>query len=406
MTSKLIAGIALSLLSVSALAQQDEKGKESNAHVGVIFPISTNGTDAIDYHNKFSLHLIGGVSRSEESVCLSGLGSYIKENAGGLVASGAANVIGGDVEGAALAGFTNYIGGYTTGLQAAGFTNVSEGVYGVQAAGFTNVSLGDIRGVQGAGFVNMANGVDGLQAAGFVNFNLNSTKGLQGAGFVNVSKDIEGAQVAGFVNAGKSVSGFQGAGFVNVAENVNTQIAGFINVAKRVKGVQAAGFINIAEKSDYPIGLVNISKEGEKCIGITMDDNLTNLVTFRSGGKYLYGIVGAGSNFRYSVAMYGLEGGIGAHIPISKHFRFNTELTLTTLTDFWNTVEFYSSARILPALIIGDRVEIFAGPAYSHSYVERNTFTPLRSNYIYKKDYQDHTYKMYIGALAGIQFHI
>ncbi len=406
MTTKIVAGIFLSVLSISAFAQQEEKGKESNAHVGVIFPISTNGVNAIEYKNKFSLHLIGGVSRAEEGVALSGFGTYIKDNGDGLVASGFANVIGGEATGAQLAGFTNYVGGYATGVQGAGFANVSTGgVYGFQGAGFANVTIGDIRGVQGAGFFNLADDVTGLQGAGFANVNLGDTRGVQAAGYVNVSKDVTGLQAAGYVNVARDVKGAQISGFVNVAKNIHTQVGGFVNVAKRVKGPQISGFINIAEKSDYPIGLINISKEGEKSLGITIDDNLTNLVTFRSGGKYLYGIVGVGSNFRYYETMYAVEAGIGGRIPLSKHFRINAELAVTTVSDFWDAVEINSSFRLLPSVVIGDRLEIFAGPTYSHAY-EENSLAPARNYYIYKEDYGTYSYRMYIGALAGIQFHL
>ena len=73
-----------------------------------------------------------------------------------------------------------------------------------------------------------------------------------------------------------------------------SQIAGFMNIARKVKGVQIAGFINIADSSATPIGLINIIRNGEKSISISADETLTWLLSFRSGGKILYGIVGGG----------------------------------------------------------------------------------------------------------------
>lgn len=42
------------------------------------------------------------------------------------------------------------------------------------------------------------------------------------------------------------------------------QFAGLVNVAEEVTGVQFAALVNVAEESDFPIGIINIIKEGEK----------------------------------------------------------------------------------------------------------------------------------------------
>jgi len=78
------------------------------------------------------------------------------------------------------------------------------------------------------------------------------------------------------------------AGFINVSGNAGTQIGGFMNIAKKVKGVQIAGFLNIADSSDYPIALINIIRNGERSIGLSTDETLTNLVTFRSGKQIIW----------------------------------------------------------------------------------------------------------------------
>jgi hypothetical protein len=117
-----------------------------------------------------------------------------------------------------------------------------------------------------------------------------------------------------------TVHGAQLAGFINLAENVNTQVAGFINVAGKVKGVQVASFINIADSSDFPIGLVNIVKNGYKGIGVTADESGTVLGAFRSGGRVLYGIVGTGYNFKSDKEFYVMEAGMGARLQWSKKY--------------------------------------------------------------------------------------
>ena len=390
MTSKMIAGLALVLSAANVAAQEGGKIKQSNAHIGLVYPLSTNGTDAINYRNKFSIHAIGGVSASEEGFCASGFGNFIRYNGNGLVAAGFANIIMANADGAQLGGFMNFIKNDAKGLQGAGFANITGSSTGLQAAGFANINTGNVRGAQLGGFMNLAKKV----------------KGFQGAGFVNVAKDADGAQVAGFGNNAVRVKGTQVAGFYNIAGSVNTQVAGFINVAKDVKGVQLSGFINIADSCDYPIGIINISKKGEKFLGATLDDNLTTLVTFRSGGKYLYGIAGVGANFRYATAVYASEAGIGAHIPLAKSFRINMEVVGTSLSDYWSTVQINSSFRVLGALKLGNRFEIFAGPAFHYSFSNDLMYTEKGTNFIWSRDNWGYYQRMYIGGIAGIHFDI
>lgn len=379
----------MSLSAISSYAQQGGNIKESNAHIGLIYPLSTNGVSALDYKNKFSIHAIGGASASEEGFCASGFGNFIKYNGNGLVASGFGNIIGENAEGAQLAGFINFVKNDSRGFQTAGFTNITGSAEGVQVAGFANLNTRSIRGAQLAGFMNLTKTLDGCQAAGFT----------------NLAKDGEGVQVAGFGNNAKDIDGVQVAGFYNVAEDVHTQVAGFINVAKSVNGVQV-GFINIADSSDYPVGIINISKKGEKSLGITVDDNLTTMATFRSGGRYLYGIVGIGANFRYPTAIYASEAGLGAHIPLAKSFRINMEVVSTSLSDYWTSVQVNSTFRLMGAVKFGDKLELFAGPAFHYSFSNDRMFADSRTNYLWTRNQLGYYQNMSVGGLLGLHFNI
>lgn len=389
MTRKIFAAVVLSLSALAAKAQEGGDLKEAPAHVGLVYPISTNGTGAINYKNKFSLHAIGGVSASEENFCASGVANFVRYNADGFIASGLANVILENSTGLQASGL-NYIGSFATGFQAAGLANITGQSLGVQAAGFANINTDDVRGAQLGGFMNLAEDV----------------KGFQGAGFANIAQDIEGVQAAGFGNVARKVKGVQAGGFINLAESVNTQLAGFINIAGEVKGAQVSGFINIADSCDFPIGFINISRKGEKFLGITVDDNLTTMVNFRSGGKYLYGIVGAGTNFSYIDPLYALEAGIGGHIPLTKAFRFKLEASAVSLSDFWTSVKFTSSFRVMPAVKLGNRVELFAGPTYNYESSDNFNYAETRRTYIWKKDDLGYRQRMYIGVVGGIHFDI
>lgn len=391
MTLRVLLALAIMLVTGNGYGQDKTTFKESNAHIGLVYPISTNGLEAINYRNRFSLHALAGVSAGEEGFCASGVGNIILHDGNGFVAGGSANIILGNAQGFQAAGFMNYIGKTANGVQAAGFANVTENSTGLQAAGFANVNLKYLRGVQLGGFANYTDKIDGFQ----------------GAGFANVTKKIDGSQISGFVNVAKEVKGIQLAGYVNVAEKVKTQISGFINVAGEVKGAQIAGFINIADSCAWPVGLVNISRKGEQFIGVSIDDNRTTTVALRSGGKYLYGIIGAGVNFSfYNEPLYSLEAGIGGHIPFSKSFRLNTEIAVTSLSDYWTTAQITSSFRILPALKLGNRVEIFGGPTFNYEVSDIYFTSQKRSYNLWESTDWQYNQALYIGVIGGLQLDI
>jgi len=319
--------------------------RNKSVHVGFVYPISSNGVNAGEYTNVFSLHAIGGYSKSETGFALSGMASVIRDSA-----------------------------------------------WGVQIAGFSNV---------------IQNRAHGVQVAGFTNLVKNKTDGVQVAGFFNATGSLQGVQVAGFSNMTmEAKDGVQVAGFMNKSGNVNTQIAGFINIARKVKGVQIAGFMNIADTGDYPIGIINIIKHGEKGIGISVDETSTALLSFRSGGRIMYGVIGAGYNFKNKdLQLFAWEAGIGAHIPISYLFRINTEAALVSLDDFKKKGEYYrASLRILPAVHLGDHIELFAGPTLNYVHYSDDLGKDLVSRYQWSKTTSDNHFQgLYIGVMGGIQ---
>lgn len=361
------------LLFCFVIISTAQESKTRPAHVGFIYPLSSNGTEAPQQTNNFSFHLLAGVSHQENAFCLSGLSSVVKKNAYGVVISGISNHIGNNAKGLQLAGIVNCIKNDASGMQVAGLANVTGNAEAVQLAGFTNI----------------AKNVDGLQIAGFA----------------NQAKEA-GSQIAGFSNIAKSSDGVQVAGFINITRDADNQIAGFMNVAKKVKGVQVAGLINIAEESNYPIGLINIIKNGEQQLGITFDETGSTILAFRSGGKVLYGILGAGFNVKDDNARYVLEGGMGAHLPITKSFRANVELTATAMSDLQYDVYFKTTTRILAACKIANRVELFAGPTFNHLGFDRYQTDIRNDHYIWSKKNPNYFNGFYIGVMGGIQINI
>lgn len=364
----LLCTILISFCFIVISSAQEQKPRP--AHIGILYPLSTNGTEAPDYVNNFSLHILTGVSKEENAFCLSGLGSIIKQNANGAVVSGIYNHIGHNAEGFCLSGVVNLVKNKMNGAAIAGLTNIAGSVDGAQIAGFNNIA-GNVEGLQIAGFLNTAKKAD-----------------LQVAGFGNITHSNNTIQVAGFINQ---------------AIEANNQISGFINVAKKVTGVQITGFINIAEESKYPIGLVNIIKNGEKQIGVSIDETGSTVLAFRSGGSVLYGILGVGFNAKEDNARYVLEGGIGSHLPVNRHFRVNLEVCNTVMSDLQYDVYFKTSARTLAALKIMNYLEIFAGPTLNHLNFDRYQ-TDIRSDkYIWSHQSYNSFNGLYLGAMAGLQ---
>ena len=257
------------------------------------------------------------------------------------------NVIANEARGLQFAGISNYIGKQGQGVAFAGITNTTKGTYkGVQLAGITNIAKGTYKGVQLAGLLNTTKG---------------TYKGVQLAGLLNTSKDIT--------------------------------------------GLQFAGLLNIAEESDCPIGLVNIVKRGEMGIALTYDILGNGIVSFRSGGKYTYGIIGFGYNHKLSgdnktVA----EAGYGVHIPCYSWFQINNEFKVTSTATSDNPF-LNASYSLLPSFKIKKHYNIFGGASLNYSTTtEMDNQTLFPQNNLWKKQTDSRLQQLFIGYLVGIQY--
>lgn len=352
---KWVVALITILSGISVYAQEKDRG----FNLGLVYPLSVQGIHSKEYTNVFSLHALLGISRGERAFTVAGFGNMIIEDAHGFQ----------------VAGFYNMIGGNATGFKAAGFMNSYHNAIGFQAAGFANFSKGDILGMQGAGFMNIARNVEGFQAAGFMN-KADSLHGVQAAGFINIAEDVNGAQ-----------------------------LAGYINIAKKVKGVQVSGFINIANSSEYPIAPINIIRNGEMYLGVTTDDNLSTILAFRSGSKKLYGIIGAGYNFKNDKEVIVVQYGIGANFFARGNFRLKTEGTITHLYGEGHGNVSKTSLTALPSLRLANSIEIFGGPSLNLAVTTSEHDNDMVDHYLwhhtsYRNGYTLHG--MYVGYMAGI----
>lgn len=350
--------LALILTSFSNPVQAQSVRDSGSFHIGFIYPVSSHGSKAKEYSNIFSLHALAGVSGDEEAFTLAGLSNAVHGNASGFQA----------------AGISNHIKGNSEGVLFSGLINTYQSAQGIQAGGLANIAKTEIDGVQLAGLLNKSG----------------RTEGFQSAGLFNTAKNLKGGQLAGLVNKADTIKGIQ--------------IAGLVNKAKKVNGVQLSGLINIADSSDYSIGLLNFIKNGEKSLGISTDETLTTLLSFRSGGRVLYGIIGAGANLENKDEVWAFEAGLGAHLMQKNSFRLNIEAASIMLEDFKKGYYIRQSLRLLPAFKLNRKIEITAGPSLNFVNTDTEEGRNLTKNYIWSRERTDRFYGIYAGGTAGIHF--
>ncbi len=250
------------------------------------------------------------------------------------------------------------------------------------------------------------NGVRSYQYTNNVSLNL----------LVGLSRNEEAVAIAGLANiTTHEANGLQFAGIINVANDINgLQFGGLINKAKNVNGVQFAGLINIAENSDYPIGLINIIKNGEKGIAITYNESGSVMATFRSGGKVTYGIIGVGYNHKTSGRSYATEAGFGFHINCLSWLRINNELKIAcfgysnklfVVDDgrLSNTV-FNVNYSILPAFRLSSHFELFGGPSLNYMNSGNADKELDFKHAIWEKTGSTRFQQIYVGYQVGVQY--
>jgi len=308
--TRILIAIAL-MVTCSGLAVAQEK-TTNQLHIGLIYPLSTNGKAAPSDTNDLSIHLISGISKQENACLIAGISGIVTANVYGTMVSGVSNHVGADASGVLVAGLLNHVKG--------------------------------------------------------------KARGLQIAGVINKSSDA------------------------------HTQVAGLINIAKRVEGVQVAGFINIAQQSDYPVGLINIIRDGELALGLSVDEAGGLALALRSGGRVLYGIIGLGYQTRHQEARYLLEGGLGAHLVTTKAFRLSAELASAAMTSFEDGVYGKQSLRILGGWRITPSIELIGGPTFNHLLFDADQTDIRDGRYLWQSQSPDVFNGLYFGGMLGLQF--
>ena len=388
-------GILFVAILSSSYAQE-----KSPAHLGIFYPISTHGTEAANYSNNFSLHVLTGLSGGENGAAIYGLAGMVKGDVNGAQISGLWNHVSGKVVGLQVAGLLNQSSQASEAAQIAGISNINLGNSAFQASGIYN-KASVVNGAQFAGISNIAEQNDGIQASGIVSLS-KSVTGMQVSGIASISPELDGAQLAGIAAISKNVKGIQIAGLSNVAEKVEgVQVSGLVNQAKTVKGMQI-GLINIADSSDVTIGLINMVKNGDHRLGVSIDENYNSFLTLRSGGKRVYGIVGLGTNLEVKDLKYGFEAGLGLNLTESRLFRLDVEGVSKYLTDFEGNDFSKFSFQLLPTLKISQGIHLFAGPSLSYMHSSDLEAVDHTGLTIWDDTYWENYQAALLGFTAGI----
>ncbi|MBQ3595792.1 MAG: hypothetical protein II981_10345 [Bacteroidales bacterium] len=367
--------LIISLLLFLNVFSQEDKFRPVQINFG--FPLSTiNMKEAKSYTNAFSINLLVGISKNERSLSLSCL----------------SNIVANDATGLQIAGISNHIGNKGYGIAVAGIANTAGFYNGIQIGGISNFTKDSNIGLQIGGIANYSGSTKGLMLGGIANITKDSNIGLQIGGIVNYSGSAKGLMLGGISNISGDFTGFQ--------------FAGVMNVAKNVKGVQFASIINIADDSDFPIAFINIIKNGKMGVSLSYDILNNTVLSFRSGGKYTYGILGVGYNAKVNDGSKIMaEAGYGIHIPVNHLFEINNEFKATSV-GFSNDKTCYNFAYLLaPSVTFWNHYNIFGGVSFNYlnsNYEDSNDLLPKK--YLWSKDTNDNAQRMYIGYQIGLQY--
>ncbi|RAI91518.1 peptidase associated/transthyretin-like domain-containing protein [Algoriphagus yeomjeoni] len=345
---------------------------ESPVQMSLIPGLSTKGMFSSQTISKFSLNLIGGYTAGIEGMEIAGIFNINKR----------------DVKSLQVAGIFNLVGGSSKGLQVGGIYNsVYKNVDGLQVGGIFNQVKGSVKG---------------LQIGGIANY-VQDTAAVQIAGIVNHADQSKHFQLAGITNNTSKSAGFQLAGISNLAgDSVDNQLTSIVNRAKIVNGFQFA-LINVAQESDYPVGLLNFVKNGEKNVGLSIDESGFTHFDFRSGGRKMYGILGVAYNLRDIDTPIGLEAGLGIHLIPERKFSLDTEFVSMTASDFVEVTNHIQSFRLFLGFKFGNHLRAFVGPSLNFAFLDPGQGDFTNGWHILEKTTTNGIYRSFGGVSGGLQ---
>lgn len=385
--------IALALVSIftfNANSQEKEKSADKTRAFQMTFvtPLGTNGLDAWNITNKFSINLYAGYNGGLDGFEMSGFGSMLRYNMKGTQISGFGNLVLGTGKGVQLAGFFNFVNNSFEGFQGAGFANVvTDTTKACQLAGFANVSTKQVSGAQLAGFANYSRGNSIGQISGFSNVNSGALKGFQISGFANV----------------------------NTGKTEGVQVAGFANITSTLKGVQVGvfNFVDSLEKG-IPIGVFSIVRNGYRAFELSAGETLYGMLSFKTGTRLFYNIISVGASYKNDQMIWGWGYGIGTMFRLNDNWDMATELISYQINEnewFTEALNTHNKLQLTVSRSISDKIEFFGGANWTVNVSETidHNGDAFKSNIspwnVFNKTYgNDINVKMYPGVVLGIRF--
>ncbi|QMU27998.1 DUF4974 domain-containing protein [Adhaeribacter radiodurans] len=351
----------VTIKTVKTVAFDEDSLEIKPFHLGIIYPISTNGTRANEYVNRVSAHLLVGTAAGSQGVEFAGVGNIDKKYVRGFQFSGYFSIIGNRDK--------------LTPITDSAIDRYS--LQGGQFAGFLNIAGGNSSGVQFAGFLNVSRNITGVQ----------------GAGFMNIARDVKGAQLSGFLNKARYVHGTQ---------------LGFINVADSINGV--------------PIGFLSFVKHGgyHHAEVYAADDFNVNLA-YKIGVPKFYTIFALGAELD-DKKRWGYGAGFGSEWTLYKRLHLNTDVVSYYVVEksyekfpdgLFEDYELnmLNKFRLLGTIQLANHLSLFGGPTFNvmvSEYQEPgetevgSTFP--KHTFYNKTNFFDTNVKMWIGFNAGIRF--
>lgn len=364
---KKLTGITLlALLTMTlGLFAQDVK-TTSPVQVTFFYPVGSNGQNAMDKANNFSLNVIWGMN--------------------------------GGVNGFELGGIGNFNKGNVTGAQIGGICNINTGSFnGAVVGGIANLTKEDTKGLQLAGIANLNGGeTNGLMLSGITNF---------------AQKNSKGAQVSLINFAFENMNGFQ-LGLVNYTKGMDGFQLGLTNYAKKMKGFQM-GLVNVSDTIDgIALGLISFTKDGYYAVEASNSEVLYAHISYKMGVSKLYNIytLGYGRYENKDVYSYGLGlGSLGSLHPrhsvaiegIANHMAYDSN---------WDNLNLLNKFNLTYQFHLTNRITLFGGPSLNHyitDFMINGKYGTLKMpKPIWEHASNNHMQYMWIGYNAGINIRL
>jgi len=374
----------INVLVLNTSAQETDSIKNRPGQISFFYPLGTNGINAFEYSNNFSLNVLFGINGGVNGFELGGIANTNLGNVNGVQIGGIANINTQKANGVILGGIANVIRDTSYTISAAGISNVfGKGAIGAHFGGVSNMVNGDFIGAQFGGIANVTNGdVTGIQAAGISNVGRGDFIGLQLGGISNHNfGNLLGAQI-GLINSAKNITGFQ-LGLINIAENY---------------------------EGGVPFGLISFVKNGYHAIEANAGESIYGGVNLKLGVDHLYTIykIGLTANAGTRYLTYGL--GFGTKLNFTEKIKLSIDLSSNSVAEP-NTLprfDLLAKSDFGIRYQLAKNIDVFAGPSFNVFVTEQligSNETRFNIPYtLYGENWNNNqgSTSIWIGANAGV----